>query len=168
MTWFRRGGHSPAGSSSSVSDSPAGAPAPPGPVELIAEIFSMNRFVNQHSGHLPGAAVVTARAITDLLRQIVDTTGDGPLDVQAALFVEGTVRDYLPTTLRTFLAVDPAMANAPRPTGGTPTTSLLDQLRLLRSSAAATLTAAREQDADALLTQGNFLSTKFSRSDLDL
>ena len=128
----------------------------------------MNRFINQHSGHLPGAAVVTARAITDLLRQIIDTADDGPLDIQAVLFVEGTVRDYLPTTLRTYLAVDPAIANTARPTGGTPADSLLEQLRMLRQSADATLTAAKEQDADALLTQGNFLLTKFSRSDLDL
>ena len=30
------------------------------------------------------------------------------------------------------------------------------------------LAAARSQDADALTTQGNFLRTKFTRSDLDL
>jgi hypothetical protein len=30
------------------------------------------------------------------------------------------------------------------------------------------LRAAREHDVDALFTQGNFLRTKFSRSDLDL
>lgn len=161
MTWFRRGGHS----------APASATAEPtaaGPEALIGEIFGLNRFINQHSGHLPGAAVVTARVVTDRLRQIVETSNDGPMDIQAVLFVEGTVRDYLPTTLRTYLAVDPSLANTPRPSGETPAASLLGQLAVLRSSADATLTAAKEQDVDALVTQGNFLSTKFSRSDLDL
>ena len=161
MTWFRRGGHSDA----------APAPAPvgaPGPEKLVGEIFALNRYINQHSGHLPGGAVVTARAVTDQLRHIVDTVEDASLDVQAMLFVEGTVRDYLPTTLKTYLALDPAIANTPRAHGESPSESLLSQLRTLRTSADATLVAAREHDVDTLMTQGNFLSTKFSRSDLDL
>ncbi|HEX2902702.1 MAG TPA: hypothetical protein VHO01_04530 [Jatrophihabitans sp.] len=173
MTWFRRGGHAAA--------DPAAAPAAGGsaagvaevgeaatPDGLRREIYQLNRFINGHAGHLPAAAVVAARAITDRLREIVDTSDDGPLDIQAVLFVEGTVRDYLPTTLRSFLAVDPAMVGSRLRSGDTPTTALLEQLRVLRASSDATLTAARAQDVDALITQGNFLLTKFSGSDLDL
>jgi hypothetical protein len=50
----------------------------------------------------------------------------------------------------------------------TPTESLLEQIDVLHSAAAAVLLAAHEQDADALMTQGRFLATKFSGSDLDL
>ena len=46
--------------------------------------------------------------------------------------------------------------------------ALHGQLDALQSSASATLVATRNQDVDALMTQGSFLSTKFSGSDLDL
>jgi len=163
VTWFRRGHNDGAASSSSTV-----ASGPPSRDQLIGELFTANRYINQHSGHLPGAAVVLARTVTDQLRQILDTVEDPQLDVQAMLFVEGTVRDYLPTTLKTYLAIDPSLAETARGSGETPTVSLLSQLTMLRTSAARTLVAAREHDADTLMTQGNFLSTKFTRSDLDL
>ena len=37
-----------------------------------------------------------------------------------------------------------------------------------QTSASQVLVAARNQDVDALMTQGTFLRTKYSRSDLDL
>lgn len=162
VSWFRRE-HEPAAGPGSP---PPGGP--PTPEELAGEVFALNRQINSHSGHLPARAVVTARAVTDLLRQILDTADDGPLDVQALVFVEGTVRDYLPTTLRTYLALDPAVVDVRRPSGTTPSEALLEQLTTLRRSALNTLRAAKDHDIDALLTQGSFLSTKFSRSDLDL
>ena len=162
VSWFRRD-HEPAPGPGARP--PAGLPSPE---TLAAEVFALNRLINSHAGHLPGRAVVTARAVTDLLRQILDTADDGPLDIQALVFVEGTVRDYLPTTLRAYLALDPAVVDTARTNGATPTQALLDQLTMLRRSAVSTLQAAKDHDVDALLTQGNFLSTKFSRSDLDL
>ena len=44
----------------------------------------------------------------------------------------------------------------------------MEQLDSLQPSADAVLVAAREQDVDALVSQGNFLRTKFTGSDLDL
>jgi hypothetical protein len=44
----------------------------------------------------------------------------------------------------------------------------MEQLDALETSALGVLQAAQQQDVDALMTQGNFLRTKFSRSDLDL
>jgi hypothetical protein len=38
----------------------------------------------------------------------------------------------------------------------------------LLAAASSVLLAAQAQDADAMFTQGNFLGTTFSRSDLDL
>ena len=55
-----------------------------------------------------------------------------------------------------------------RPSGRTPADSLLEQIDSLQTAADAILVAARAQDADALMTQGNFLRTKYSGSDLDL
>ncbi len=56
----------------------------------------------------------------------------------------------------------------PRPSGRTPTGSLIEQLETLWASATDLLDAIRAQDADAMLTQGSFLRTKFTGSDLDL
>jgi hypothetical protein len=138
------------------------------PQALRDAMVELDRFVNRNAGRLPAAAVVGARQITDLLRDVVDTSDVRPLDVYAVVSIKGIVTDYLPTTLRTYLAVDPSLLHTPRASGRTPAQSLLEQVDALRTSAAATLDATNDQDADALLTQGSFLRTKFTRSDLDL
>jgi len=138
------------------------------PEALRAAIADVVRLVNAHAGRMPTAAVVNARRITDVLAEIVDTSRLRPLDVYAVIAVRGTVTDYLPTTLRGYLAIDPALRDTPRASGQTATQALLAQLDVLHASTTATLDAARHQDVDALMTQGGFLRTKFSRSDLDL
>jgi len=126
------------------------------------------KLVNANAGQLPGEAVVAARRVTDALNDIIDTSAVRPLDVYAVISVRGTLTDYLPTTLRSYLAVDENIRDTPRPSGRSPKESLLEQLAALETSASSVLLAARNQDADALLTQGTFLRTKFSGSDLDL
>ncbi|HET8616119.1 MAG TPA: hypothetical protein VFL94_11390 [Actinomycetales bacterium] len=138
------------------------------PDALRDAMTQLDRFVNAHAGQLPAAAVVGARQITDLLRDVVATSDVRPLDVYAVVQVKGIVTDYLPTTLRTYLAVDRSLLDRPRSSGRTPRESLLEQLDALRTSAVATLEATNHEDADALMTQGSFLRTKFTRSDLDL
>ena len=138
------------------------------PESLLRGITGLVGLVNRSAGRLPGAAAVGARALTDTLREIVETSATRPLDVHAVISLKGMVEDYLPTTLRTFLAVEPDLADVPRAGGHTPTESLMMQLAGLQASASATLAAVQDQDADALITQGAFLRTKFSRSDLDL
>lgn len=125
-------------------------------------------FINRNAGRLPGVAVVSARRVTDTLRETIDNNEVSPLDVYAVLAVRSTLTDYLPNTLRSYLAVDTALLETPRSSGRTPSQSLLEQLDALETSTSATLVAARGQDADALMTQGSFLRTKFSGSDLDL
>ena len=125
-------------------------------------------FINRNAGRLPGVAVVSARRVTDTLRETIDSNEVSPLDVYAVLAVRSTLNDYLPNTLRSYLGVDTALLETPRGSGRTPSQSLLEQLDALETSTSATLVAARGQDADALMTQGSFLRTKFSGSDLDL
>lgn len=155
-------------------DEPSPAAPPPAaaagdsPQELRREVAELVRFVNARSGDLPPAAVVNARRLTDLLREVVDTSQVRPLDVYAVMSVQGTATDYLPTTLRTYLAVDEALRDVPRGSGLTPRQALLVQIDTLTTSVATTLEAVQHQDADALMTQGSFLRTKFARSDLDL
>lgn len=138
------------------------------PRALTSAIAQLNRVINQGAGRLPLTAVVGARRITDTLQQVVDTSTTRPLDVYALLSIRGIVSDYLPTTLRTYLSVDVALLDTVRAAGLTPVESLLAQLDALQTSASATLVSVRQQDADALMTQGGFVQTKFSRSDLDL
>lgn len=162
MAWFRR--------------EPAPPPALPtpdpdagdSPEALRSAIATMTRTVNANAGRLPLPAVVAARRITDVLSEIVDTTDVRPLDVYATISVRGAVTDYLPTTIRTFLALDKDLVDVKRPSGSTPTESLMEQLAALEGSAVAVLEATQAQDVDALMAQGSFLRTKFSGSDLDL
>lgn len=165
-SWFRRG------------QTP---PPPPQPVEpedtptaLAQRARELQTFLNQNAGRLPVAAVVAARHVLDSLREILtDAERDakergGEADVNLILTVRGIVDDYLPTTLRRYLALDASTLDVGRPAGGTPRDELVDQIDSLWLAAADVLAAARSRDADDLVSQGNFLRTKFSRSDLDL
>ena len=172
MSWLRRlaGRDAPAEESATPGpDTPAPADVGDSPDALRAAITDVVRLVNSSAGQLPTAAVVNARRVTDVLTEIVDTSRARPLDVYTVITVRGMLTDYLPTTLRTYLAIEPELRETPRAASGhTATQSLLIQLDVLLGSATATLAAARDQDVDALMTQGGFLRTKFSRSDLDL
>ena len=138
------------------------------PQALRTALTSVDRLVNSSAGRLPLPAVVAARRVTDALREVVDGAEVRPLDVYAAISVRATATDYLPTTVRSYLAVDPELVDVPRASGRTPAASLLEQLDALETSALAVRDAAALQDVDALMTQGSFLRTKFSRSDLEL
>jgi hypothetical protein len=161
VAWFRRGEVStlvPAGLGEDPADSPEA---------LQSAIRSANRLVNASAGRLPLPAVVAARRITDVLAEIVNTSEVRPLDIYAVISVRSAVTDYLPTTVKSFLAVDESLVDVPRASARTPTQSLMEQLEALETSTLAVLEATQQQDVDALMTQGNFLRTKFSGSDLD-
>ncbi|WP_409073770.1 hypothetical protein [Micromonospora chalcea] len=138
------------------------------PTQLLEKLDELDRYVNRRAGRLPLEAVVTARRITDDLREVLTAAESRALDIYAVVSVKGILTDYLPTSLSSFLALDPGQLDVPRAGGATPVESLQEQLDSLSESAWAVLVATRDQDADALMTQGRFLRTKFSRSDLDL
>jgi hypothetical protein len=152
-----------------TAEAPAARTAEPdSPAELAAEMFRLNRFINSSAGQLPTASVVAARRITDTVATVLHTTRDRELDIHARVSLNGILRDYLPTTLRTYLALDPATRDRARPGAATPTAALEEQLDFLLGSAAEVLTAVRNDDANALAAQGSFLRTKFGHSELDL
>lgn len=138
------------------------------PEALRGALHVLERTVNAAAGRLPNQATVTARRVTDVIGEILDTAAVRPLDINVVISVQQTIEDYLPTTVRSYLALDSSVVGVARPSGRTPTESLLEQLDTLESSVRTVLTATRAQDADTLLSQGSFLATKFSRSDLDL
>jgi hypothetical protein len=162
MTWFRRA-QERAQESLGNEEDPDDKPE-----TLLARMFELVREINRNAGKLPTEAVVVARRVLDAVREVIETSADRPLDVHAIVSVRGILGDYLPTTLRTYLALDPDVVDVARPSGRTPSESLIEQLDTLWASATDLLDAIRAQDADAMLTQGSFLRTKFSGSDLDL
>ncbi len=144
---------------------PAAADSPEQLGERIAEVV---RLINRSSGEMPGAAVVRARRLTDTLQEIIDTAAIRPLDIYAVMSVRNTLKDYLPTTLQRYVAVPESARHVARTSGKTPVESLVEQLEALQVSASSVLVASQHQDVDSLMTQGAFLATKFSGSDLDL
>jgi hypothetical protein len=138
------------------------------PEALLRKQWQAVQTVNRSAGRLPSEAVVLARGVLDIVRQVVQTSHDRELDIRAVILVRGVLDDYLPTTLNGYLALDPDLVDVAGPSGRTPRESLIEQLVTLENSALDLLEATRGRDVDALLSQGNFLGTKFSRSDLDL
>ncbi len=158
-SWFRR--------PHEIGPSPEPEPAD-SPATLLRSLDELISFVNRNAGRLPVESVVAARRVTDAVRDVIDTADHGTLDVYAAISVKRIVDDYLPTTLRTYLALEAETVGQPRPSGASPNESLQQQLNSLWEGAVDVRTAARSRDADALLSQGTFLHTKFTGSDLDL
>ena len=162
MTWFRRANER-AQEELSPQDDPKDKPE-----ALLASLFALIREVNASAGRLPVEGVVVARRVLDVVREVIETSSERELDVRAVVSIRGMLEDYLPTTLHAYLAIDPSVVDQQRPSGRTPAQSFIEQLDVLWASAMDLLEAARAHDADALLSQGSFLRTKFSGSDLDL
>ncbi len=162
MTWFRRASehaHNELGPQEDPKDKPEA---------LLASMFALTREVNASAGRLPVEGVVVARRVLDVVREVIETSSEHELDVRVVVSIRGMLEDYLPTTLHAYLAIDPSVLDQQRPSGRTPSQSFIEQLDVLWASAMDLLEAARAHDADALLSQGSFLRTKFSGSDLDL
>ena len=138
------------------------------PDALMARMFELVREVNASAGKLPVEGVVIARRVLDVVREVIETSSEHELDIHAVVSIRSMLDDYLPTTLRAYLAIDPSQVNVVRPSGRTPAQSFIEQLDVLWASATELLDAIRAHDADALLSQGSFLRTKFAGSDLDL
>ena len=163
MTWFRRLHDNPP---------PAGQPEPAeeedSPDALRRRLWELVQFINRSAGKLPVEAVVLARQITDTVREVIETSADRTLDIYAVVQINGIVGDYLPTTLRSYLNLDPELTERVGPSGRTPRAALREQVESLAAAAGELLHATQSHDVDALFSQGNFLRTKFSGSDLDL
>jgi hypothetical protein len=135
---------------------------------LRARLVDLVALINSNAGRLPVESVVAALNVTDTLSDVVDDVEDPHFDVHALVTLQGILDDYLPTTLKAYLALEPGVTEVARPSGETPRASLLEQGEALWLAASDLLRAVRAHDADQLLSQGSFLRTKFTGSDLDL
>src|SRR5579875_3577097 len=137
MTWFRRA-QDRARESVGTDEDPADKPE-----ALLARTFELVLEVNRNAGKLPVEAVVIARQVLDAVREVIATADERPLDVHAVVSLRGILGDYLPTTLHAYLALDPDVVDQPRPSGDSPSQSLVEQLSTLEASAADLLEAIR-------------------------
>src|SRR4051794_41901649 len=119
MTWFRRN---------------RDEAAPPQPQEdrdtpdkLRLRLWELVQFINRSAGQLPIEAVVLARQVTDRIREGIETSTDKALDVYAVVQINGIVDDYLPTTLRAYLKLEPSVTEQAGPSRGAPRGALRGQ-----------------------------------------
>ena len=148
---------------------PAGSTPGSEPEALEAELTELVRRVNRAGGTMPEGGVPAVRDVEDVLRPLLRYLRSNPPTESEMIPIRSMVRDYLPTTVDTFLALPPDFAATHRNRQGrSPAEELLEQLRLLEQGAREYATAIYAGDAQELTNQGKFLETKFTRSDLDL
>lgn len=162
-SWFRRDPPPP-----EAPEEPA-PPATPFGERMAAELERIRWRARGAGGALPVAALPRLGQIEDVLGPLVAHLVDDPPTVDEEIAVEAMLTDYLPTTLNAYIGLNRQVATVPRASDGrTPGDDLLDQLATLEAAAHELSFAVYAHDAEQLATQGRFLSTKFSRSDLDL
>ena len=138
------------------------------PEALSAKVEEQVRSLNRNAGQLPASVMVESRQLTDTLSAIIRTSQTRPLDIYAVIMLRNILDDYLPTAVTRYVAVPRAQRDAVGVSGSSPATSLRDQIHDLLLTTLKVREAAENADADAVMTHGAFLRTKFSGSDLDL
>jgi hypothetical protein len=148
---------------------PASAePAEPFGERMKSELEQIGWTARRAGGRLPIAALPQLGRIEDVLRPLLDHLVTNPPSVEEEIAVEAMLTDYLPTTLGTYIGLNPQFAETAGAGGRTPGDDLIEQLVMLEGAAQELSVAVYAHDAQQLATHGRFLSTKFSGSDLDL
>lgn len=149
---------------------------PATPADEVAQLRERLRDLvartNRAADRLPMGVVPQVRAIEDVLVELLDhaaaTTGSS-ISAAERYSLAATIDDYLPGSVDAFLALPAAFAATHRNADGKrPGDELLEQLVLLEQAVRDLAIAVYSGDAERLSTQGRFLDTKFSQSDLDL
>lgn len=116
----------------------------------------------QNKHRIPSSDYVTILETCHTLDEVIDTQrAQGGADAQFEFEMEAMVREYLPTVLKSYLAVPPSMVNDPQPNGRTPNQELTEQLELLSGHADALHSSRHRQTSADLTSSGNFLREKF-------
>jgi hypothetical protein len=155
-------------------EGPSRPPPPEGVPALRTALDALVRRINASSWRLPAAAVVEARDITDRLGQLLDheermAASGGGADAYEMTTLTAAIRDYLPTSIDTYLALPAEFLDSHRNADGlTPAEELVDQLHVMEKGVTELAHAIYSGDVQRLSVQGRFLDAKFSSSDLDL
>lgn len=147
----------------------AGQPGDPAATEASAATQGLSQALSwsaslakRNRNRLPEQAYASVLETCRTLDSVIKAEEREPLgDPQFEYELSATVRDYLPSVLRSYLAIPPRMLETPQASGRTPNQELAEQLQLL-SGQADTLHASRHRRTSAELTNtGNFLRERF-------
>jgi hypothetical protein len=127
------------------------------------------RWEARGAGHrLPVAALPQFGRIEDVMQPLLEHLVDNPPSVDEEIAINALLTDYLPSSLRAYLGLNPQFAAQVDANGRTPGDDFMDQLALLAGAAEDVGRAVYTHDGTELQVQGRFLETKFSKSDLSL
>jgi len=127
----------------------------------------LRRLVDSVAQGLPKEALGILHSIqntlSELLPRLQDLSDRGVISAKDSFTVVETVRRYLPDTLAAYLRLPRYYAQIqPLADGRTASQTLLEQLQVLDSSLKNVSRSAYAGDAEALVTNGQFLQNKFS------
>jgi hypothetical protein len=133
--------------------------------EMLAE--QVRRLIDSVAKGLPKEAVDALRSIqstlSELLPRLKELRDRGVISAKDSFTVLETVRRYLPDTLAAYLRLPKFYAQVQTlGDGRTASQILLDQLKVLDTSLKDVAKSAFTGDAEALITNGRFLETKFA------
>ncbi|MCQ2002191.1 hypothetical protein [Arthrobacter zhaoxinii] len=142
----------------------AGDPASTGATteDLPSALAWSAALARKNKNRLPSEAYVSILETCQTLDAVIDAETRQPLgDPQFEYELAATVREYLPSVLRSYVAIPPKMLETKQASGRTPNEELVEQLQLLAGQAE-TLYASRHRRTSAELTNtGNFLRERF-------
>lgn len=136
---------------------------------LRPDLVALGRQVDGMRSRLDDDVAAATGHILALLRSILDRAEVLATSPDHLFVVSRTIRDYLPTSLESYLNLPRTYAVQSRVAGRrTAHDELMAQLRLLETELAKVAQAVYAGDEQALVDQGRFLQEKFGASGLDL
>jgi hypothetical protein len=138
-------------------------------LDVRAIARALDEAVQMTSGRLPSDVQVRVTEIRREIIELLPRTAAFPLGSEDLYVIERTATDYLPATLRAYLALPEASATTLLPEiGKTPLQLLREQVQLLDDRLDEITEAVRTQDADQLVANGRFLEERFGQKAGDL
>jgi len=120
-------------------------------------------------GRLPADVQARIGQIRQRIVELLPHAGDLPGGAADLYVLQRTARDYLPTTVRMYLALPTDYATTRVVQDGKTSLQVLrDQLDLLDAQMAEIADAVHQRDSDRLLAQGRFLEERFGRQSTEL
>jgi hypothetical protein len=129
-------------------------------------VEGVQELIRQSRKQLPAEALAVLESIPQVLEPLLPRlTGEGsapPLPPAQAQSIKGAITRDLPETVAGYLRLPPAFANLHTLEGGkTAKVLLTEQLQFLKDQLARIAEAAFRDDAEAVLTNGQYLQEKF-------
>ena len=140
--------------------SPAGSA--PQSEDLSQALAWSAALARQHKNRIPTEAYVSILETCQTLDAVIDAETREPLgDPQFEYELSATVRDYLPSVLRSYVAIPPKMLETKQASGRTPNEELGEQLQLLAGQAETLYSGRHRGSSRDLTVSGNFLRERF-------